>query len=212
MRRRSQNGALEFTLVELLVVVAVVAVLLSMLLPALSTARSYAKGAVCASNLRNIGLLAACYITDSAETLFPVPIVGVIGEPSWRNYVQSARSGKTPQDSTLSYSAKDIWNCPAWPWVSGDSGYLNFCRFGGNNHLSGIKLSGAAQPSKTLLAIDETFYQGWHAANKWSSNPQLWIAWQHNGRSANRLFLDGHASSWSFPEFSGASYQDLMWH
>jgi prepilin-type N-terminal cleavage/methylation domain-containing protein len=56
--RRAGRG---FSLIEILVVVAVLAVLLAILLPTLSRAKARARTAVCASNLRTLGLAAMQY-------------------------------------------------------------------------------------------------------------------------------------------------------
>lgn len=63
MRRRG------LTLIELLVCIAVIAVLLGILLPTLTRARSVANRALCASNLRQIGIGWALYIQDNSDRL-----------------------------------------------------------------------------------------------------------------------------------------------
>jgi prepilin-type processing-associated H-X9-DG protein len=52
-----------------LVVVAIIALLISILLPALGRARSQAKGTVCQSNLRQLGLAVAYYADDNSYRL-----------------------------------------------------------------------------------------------------------------------------------------------
>lgn len=54
----------EFTLIELLIVVAIIAILASMLLPALSEAKRMAVRMECAARLKNFGTLAAFYYSD----------------------------------------------------------------------------------------------------------------------------------------------------
>ncbi|MBI3834103.1 MAG: prepilin-type N-terminal cleavage/methylation domain-containing protein [Planctomycetes bacterium] len=56
-----------FTLIELLVVIAIIAALMAILMPAVSRARTQANRAVCASNLRGIGVALRDYMNDTGD-------------------------------------------------------------------------------------------------------------------------------------------------
>jgi prepilin-type N-terminal cleavage/methylation domain-containing protein len=115
-----------FTLIELLVVIAIIAILAALLLPALSSAKQRAQRADCLSNLKQIGLAFAVYLSDQQDH-FPdrrdlkSSLPG--GYHPWANAIwPSGSSTPNPsdprggwaalvlQDQGASYS---LWSCPA---------------------------------------------------------------------------------------------------
>ncbi len=62
--RPQRTAASAFTLIELLVVIAIIAILAAMLLPALTRAKGAARLARCKSNVHQLGLAHAMYVSD----------------------------------------------------------------------------------------------------------------------------------------------------
>lgn len=63
-RRRYQDGAVAFTLIEVLVVVAIIALLIAVLLPSLTAAREQGKRAACAGQMHHLALGLHSYASE----------------------------------------------------------------------------------------------------------------------------------------------------
>ena len=64
MSGRRSAGTRAISLVELLVVIGIIAILIAILLPSISRAREQANRTRCQSNLHQIGMALAIYVSD----------------------------------------------------------------------------------------------------------------------------------------------------
>ncbi len=183
-----------FTLIELLVVVAIIAVLVSILLPALSAARDAAKGAICQSNLRSLGLGIQQYAIDN-NGIAPAAYDAHIWPKWWQNYLSN--SGYLPNLPTFKSgsSAEKVWVCPICEVDALGRGadyvattYLrvrNYAWWVSLGTADWIRLSSIENPSWQMFVTDGTvgdtefLHQGGKIVGMAGAKSGSTTAWQH---------------------------------
>lgn len=117
IRKRSHG----FTLIELLVVISIIATLASMLMPTFSRAREQARKIVCMSNLKQMGLAMAMYLSDN-DSGYPI---------AWAFWCGAAGSGCGGTYPDLKVGLEpyvknsQVWWCPSWSGVYGFNAWGN---------------------------------------------------------------------------------------
>jgi len=209
-----------FTLIELLVVISVVALLMAILMPALRRARAQGHGAVCMSNMRQIGLAAYMY-SDDWDTYIPRGTQN--STETWYQLFMPYLNQRAIGDD---YRNVKIYRCPAYPDKEQTVCFVNNgWDFKDTNDIVGFEIS---EPTPTLNCrrLDKTIYLadnsygpwrdiitelgdfGWHMCDVWDplhlpsneyAGTNAWggrriAATRHikKGGGCNVLYLDWH--------------------
>jgi len=162
-KNRPLRGAAAFTLIELLVVVAIIAILASMLLPALSKAKTKAHGIKCMNNLRQLQLAMHFYASDNDDKLCSSGYIRPVEPTAWVNGWLDF-SPNTP-DNTNTAILKD-------PTKSKFANYLQAVEvYRCPADLSTVKIKGVIYPRVRSLSMTQAIgwpYQG--------AKPGGWLA------------------------------------
>ena len=222
LHRKSTPSRLRpagFTLPEVLIVIVIIAVLAAIMLVLVRGMRERAQAAVCAQNLKQIGIGLHAYISEN-NGRFPNGRAHV----SWLRDDSNNSLGLSWYDAAAknlgreNYSKKfndpaadplpDVFCCPsghgkpyhpAWPYT-GD--YAANLYLGQENHKV-LTMSAVKNPSSTPY-VQDTVRQNNFGANIYSSgfsrDSDFAFAARHGGKG-NILWVDGHVSSLTYEEY-----------
>jgi prepilin-type N-terminal cleavage/methylation domain-containing protein/prepilin-type processing-associated H-X9-DG protein len=219
------GNSLGFTLIELLVVIAIVAILASLLLPVLGKVKTRAQGTQCSSNLRQLHLGWATFISDHEDNLPPINDTTQAGKdaahPSWvAGWLRTANEPGDKSDGTNTsllvgqqyadfgsigacVQNPDVYRCPGDKSGRVRSVAMNAYMNGtgawqDSNYVTFKKLGEIRNPSDTWVLIDEredSINDGYFAVEMTARYTILDYPASYHNGSGNVTFADGHAEN-----------------
>ena len=217
--KTGKNGKRDFTLIELLIVVAIIAILAGMLLPALNSAREKARSISCLSRIKQVNLEMNMYADSHDDRL---PARGEYGG-YWYQALGLEKKRDTPKDlvycptlepKTHNVAGKHVQTFGLNIWISGETNITkarNTCPKRGRIPKTERNDFVANTTSGVVLFGDSIFQQG--ATGAFGDAPVQYVGiearynktgsdggvhFRHSGDTANFGMLDGSAASMNF--------------
>jgi prepilin-type N-terminal cleavage/methylation domain-containing protein len=186
------NRPSGFTLIELLVVIAIIAILASMLLPALSRAKSLAQRTACVNNMRQITLAIVMYTMDHEGEMPSAALRNQARSSDWVHW-QPGRDikGSVVAPYVGSNLSSNLFRCPPdfysnrpqdYPYSYSLNGYLT--REGVVVTTNKGNLDRVREPNRIILLMDEA-----------AANDGWWVAY----RTGHDIITPNHRGKGNLP-------------
>ena len=150
--RRGVRAECNFTLIELLIVMAIIAILAALLLPALNKSRDRAQTIKCLGNLKQIGTAAAAYSIDF-EGYVASQNLGLRSNSAWDWQYGSRYLGYSVSATGYPVNAWPVFRCPADTTeilLDGNNKSNQRESYGLVSLIQGYELNGAVPPMPKL--------------------------------------------------------------
>ena len=201
----------SFSLIELLVVIAVIALLASLLLPALTNAREFARRIKCVSNLRQIGLAITMYADDYDGWLPSARYGGRFAflDLESGGYIKAGVLKCPTESFTVNYSS--VWGTKVGYIYEGCAGCYN----GTSWEWMPRKFSQIGYPTRSAIVADAeeavmtSPAGGYYYCKGYITSGGHQYALRHSG-GCNVFFLDGHVQ-WFGTSSELTEYIDVSW-